>query len=193
MKLGQHAAMIGFSAALAIWGPTSVFEGLGAAAAEGDPKVAPWQDFWCCEVEPLPGWAAEPSEPVLADRAERHRTFMRNGVPIEYRGRTSPYPAVSRVIDDGGRLYREHCAACHGSKGLGDGKAGKDLTPSPALLAYLIERPMAVDEYLLWTISEGGESLGTEMPAFKGALDDRQIWQIVAYLRAGLPAADASE
>ena len=51
---------------------------------------------------------------------------------------------------------------------MGNGDAGKALSPSPALLAYMIRRPIAVDEYLLWSISEGGKQFGTDMPAFNG-------------------------
>jgi mono/diheme cytochrome c family protein len=91
------------------------------------------------------------------------------------------------AVHDGGRLYKLHCATCHGSKGLGDGEAGRDLTPSPAFLAYMIKRPRSVDEYLLWTISEGGAQFGTEMPSFKEILTDQQIWQIVTYMRADFP------
>jgi hypothetical protein len=41
---------------------------------------------------------------------------------------------------------------CHGETRLGNGELAKDLTPSPALLAYLVQQPIAVDQYLLWTI-----------------------------------------
>ena len=47
---------------------------------------------------------------------------------------------------------------------------GNALYPSPALLAHLLRMPQAVDEYLLWAISEGGDPFGTAMPAFKGPL-----------------------
>jgi mono/diheme cytochrome c family protein len=43
--------------------------------------------------------------------------------------------------------------------------------------------PMASDGYLYWTIAEGGVSLKTAMPPFKGALKPDQIWQIILYLR----------
>ena len=62
---------------------------------------------------------------------------------------------------------------------------GKALSPSPALLAYMIRRPIAVDEYLLWTISEGGKQFATDMPAFKDKLAREEIWKIIAYMRAG--------
>ncbi len=66
------------------------------------------------------------------------------------------------------------------------------LSPSPALLAYMIRRPIAVDEYLLWTISEGGAQFGSKMPAFKDKLGRDDIWRVVAYMRAGFPSADAT-
>jgi mono/diheme cytochrome c family protein len=84
-------------------------------------------------------------------------------------------------------LYADNCALCHGPTGMGDGEAGRALNPSPALLAYMINMPMAVDEYLLWTISEGGEPLGTDMPAFKDVLTTEEIWNVIAFMRAGFP------
>ena len=126
--------------------------------------------------------------PDLLPRAERHREFMQGGVPLEYRSHRSPYPTAAKVIDEGGRLYKAHCATCHGSKGMGDGEAGNDLAPSPALLTHMIKRPRSVDGYLLWTISEGGARFGTAMPAFKEILTEQQIWQIVTYMRTGFPA-----
>jgi mono/diheme cytochrome c family protein len=72
---------------------------------------------------------------------------------------------------------------------MGHGEAGLALYPSPALLADLIRMPRAVDEYLLWTISEGGEPFATAMPAFKDKLTREQIWQIVTFMRAGFPAS----
>ena len=48
--------------------------------------------------------------------------------------------------------------------------------------------PWAVDEYLLWAISEGGTPFATKMPAFMDTLTREQIWQIITYMRAGFPA-----
>ena len=150
-------------------------------------ELVPGLDIWSQERRPAPLWGAEAVRPDDLSRAKRHDEFMQAGVPLEYRSRRSPYPATTTAILDGGRLYKSHCAACHGPTGLGEGEASRDLTPPPALLAYLIDRPRSVDEYLLWTISEGGEQFGTEMPAFKDVLAERQIWQIVIYMRAGFP------
>ena len=70
---------------------------------------------------------------------------------------------------------------------MGDGEAASSLNPSPALLAYMIQMPMSVDEYMLWSISDGGAAFGTKMPAFKDVLTRDEIWKIVTYMRAGFP------
>ncbi|MEQ9122441.1 MAG: cytochrome c, partial [Alphaproteobacteria bacterium] len=54
----------------------------------------------------------------------------------------------------------------------------------------LIQRPAAADEYLLWTISEGGAMFDTPMPGFKNTLSRDEIWSIIAFMRAGFPASD---
>ena len=160
-----------------------------ASAQEGFP-LPPGMDLWEGDPDALQPWDLEKSPPPLVPRAKRHREYLQAGVPLEYRAHRSPFPAAGAVILDGGRLYAQHCAKCHGSAGLGGGDAGLDLTPSPALLARLMDVQGAVDEYLLWSIAEGGGAFGTDMPAFKNKLSETEIWQIVAYMRAGFPAAD---
>ena len=106
---------------------------------------------------------------------------------MEYRGQTNPFALSADSVREGRELYATHCALCHGSQGLGDGQIANSLSPSPALLAHLIQMPIAVDEFLLWSISEGGEAFGTSMPAFKEVLSREEIWNTVSFLRAGLP------
>jgi mono/diheme cytochrome c family protein len=159
----------------------------GMAADEERQELVPGLDLWSQERTATPYRQSQEDLPGLLPRAKRHREFMQAGVPLEYRSRRSPYPAATIFIHDGGKLYESHCVSCHDPKGLGYGEAGSDLTPLPAVLAYMIKRPRSVDEYLLWTISEGGVQFGTEMPAFKEVLTERQIWQIVTYMRAGFP------
>ena len=100
----------------------------------------------------------------------------------------SPAP---QTIGNGGKLFVEHCAACHGRDGAGSGDPGRAVSPSPALLAYMIRRPISVDEYLLWTISDGGKQFESEMPAFKDKLPRDDIWRNIAYMRAGFPEASS--
>jgi mono/diheme cytochrome c family protein len=164
--------------------------GAGVVAQMGPGHMMDDGDFW------QPGWmhrhmwGRRNAPPEMRARMQRHWTFMHEGVPKEYRHAQSPLKPTTDDISAGGALYVQNCATCHGKSGMGDGEAGKSLTPSPALLAWMIQRPVAVDEYLMWTISEGGADFKTSMPAFKGTLTRDQIWQIIAYMRAGFPAIE---
>jgi mono/diheme cytochrome c family protein len=132
-------------------------------------------------------WNPRGMGPDMNARMQRHWTYMHEGLPAEYAGQRSTVAANEATVAEGGKLYAANCASCHGKTGLGDGEAGKSLAPSPALLAYLIQRPVAADEYLLWSIAEGGKAFGTGMPAFKDTLKRDDIWRIVGYMRAGFP------
>ena len=44
-----------------------------------------------------------------------------------------------------------------------------------------------VEPYLYWTIAEGGRQFESDMPAFKDRLAKKDIWAVIAYIRAGLP------
>jgi mono/diheme cytochrome c family protein len=168
-----------------------LLESRGATAQLRDPP--PGWDMWD------PGWSAPETlwDPGKASqglrwRIDRHEAFRQGGVPDAYRGAVNPLARTPETVDRGGRLYAEHCAACHDPAGMGDGAAGLALYPSPALLAQLVRTPAGVDEYLLWAISEGGTAFGSEMPAFDSMLAREQIWQIITYMRAGFPPPDAA-
>lgn len=132
-------------------------------------------------------WGSGMMGPEYEQRMARHRAFMQLGTPVEYRGQKNPFSPSREVIEEGAELYHQQCAQCHGPKGMGDGEAGKSLAPSPALLAYMIQMPMAADEYLMWTVSEGGKQFGTAMPAFKEILPKDSIWKIISFMRVGFP------
>lgn len=154
-----------------------------------DSGVDYWQPDWM--VRELWGPGRMPAGMMV--RLLRHTTFMQYGVPKEYEGRRATIAMGPVTIAAGRKVYAQSCAACHGPKGLGNGEAARALSPSPALLAYMIRRPIAVDEYLLWTISEGGKQFGSDMPAFKDTLSNDDIWRVIAYMRAGFPDAPASD
>ena len=113
----------------------------------------------------------------------RHRFVHRHGIDGQYAGKTSPLAPTAADIESGQRLYAANCAQCHGPAGLGDGEAGKSLSPPPANVARASKLPIATDAYLYWTIAEGGAPLGSAMPPFKAVLGETEIWQIIGYLR----------
>jgi mono/diheme cytochrome c family protein len=144
-----------------------------------------WQPDWM--VRELWGGGRMPKGMMV--RLLRHTTYMQYGVPKDYSGAKSTILADGTSVSDGGQLYETHCASCHGIDGMGDGDPGKALSPSPALLAYMIRRPISVDEYLLWSIADGGAQFKSKMPAFKDNLSRDDVWRVVAYMRAGFPKA----
>ena len=149
-----------------------------------------WLNMW--KDNPTAPWELKNMSPEQRQRLARYSAFMNQDVPQAYLDATNDVGFTTEAIFAGGKLYAQNCAKCHGETGLGNGEMAANLAPSPALLAYLMDQPIAIDSYLLWTISEGGVAFGTKMPAFKNVLSKEQIWQIVAYLRAGFPAVGAT-
>jgi len=125
-------------------------------------------------------------------RVLRLSVFANGDVPDEYANAENTVGYTVRGIVEGGKLYATQCRKCHGRLGLGNGDVSQALKPSPAMLAYLVGQSFAVDQYLLWSIAEGGKPFGTAMPAFKDRLSRKQIFAIVAYLRADLPDLEDS-
>ena len=163
---------------------------LGAAAVSQEKPPFTKRDYW------MPEWMMQdpggpgPMTPTMTARMLRHAEFLNFGVPAPYEKAHSPVKDDPKAISEGRSLYQSYCARCHGADGLGDGDTGKALSPSPAVLAYMITQPISVDRYLLWSISEGGGKFGSKMPAFKDKLTRDDMWEIIAYMRAGFPPAD---
>ena len=128
--------------------------------------------------------SAAPGE-TTAGSFSRYSLYLGGDIPAQYTDRTNPLPASAENIAAGAGLYQTHCSGCHGSTGRGDGQAGMQLIPPPANLAFTRMTPIANDKFLFWTISEGGQPLGTGMPAFGGMLQETEIWQIVHYVNDG--------
>ncbi len=145
-------------------------------------------DRWDPEWTERDMWGPGRMGPGHRQRMARHWTFMHGAIPSDYRGKTNPLSPTPGVVEEGGKLYQKHCSRCQGADGMGDREAANNLSPSPALLAYMVQMPMSVDEYLLWSISEGGEQFNTAMPAFRGRLSEKDIWRIITFMRAGFPA-----
>lgn len=74
-------------------------------------------------------------------------------------------------VFNGQRLYRTHCAGCHGDDGRGVAPGSPDFRRASSLL-----RP---DAELLLSVRAGR---GT-MPGYQGVLDRYQMLDVIAYLR----------
>ncbi|GAA3901934.1 hypothetical protein GCM10022276_20840 [Sphingomonas limnosediminicola] len=159
-------------------------------------KLAPWTALaltvaatgaaWCQSMGGMMGQPGMMGHGMMTGSKMRHHQAMMNGIPEPYRSARNPLPNSPATLQRGAQVYAQNCAACHGPKGYGDGPAGQQLSPRPADLAWLAHSHMVGDQYIDWTISEGGKPVGSAMPAFKGILSQRDIWAVTSYVRQGL-------
>ncbi len=83
-------------------------------------------------------------------------------------------------------MYLEKCALCHGSQGEGwdwSKKVARPPVPVPDLAAVA---PQRSDQFLFDIVKDGGEGVGKTrfMPPFGFQLNDQEVWDLVAYMRA---------
>ena len=83
-------------------------------------------------------------------------------------------------------LFRDLCSACHGANGKGDGPGAAVLHPKPVDFSNCESMSSQSDEALFVIIKGGGQSAGRSpvMPSFGSSLSDRQIRELVAYIRS---------
>src|SRR6186713_1934353 len=80
----------------------------------------------------------------------------------------------------GERLYAQHCASCHGPRGMADGPASAGMTPPPpALGSAEVMRNVPPD--LMYRITSVGIA-GTPMAAFGETLSADDRWSIVSWV-----------
>jgi mono/diheme cytochrome c family protein len=119
------------------------------------------------------GWLAVPHLDLLFIEA----------YPSSFYHSPTGFSAIS--IANGKPLYADHCAACHGTKGRGDGPAARGLAIPPADLTapHLWGHS---DGEMFWWLSHGIENPegGQAMPGFADQLTEEQRWQLIDYIRA---------
>jgi cytochrome c6 len=79
--------------------------------------------------------------------------------------------AAAADVIRGGEIYRTHCVNCHGPQ-------GRPVLPTAPDFSRL-ERLLQPDPVLLQSVRSGRGA----MPAFQGLLRDREILDVIAYLR----------
>jgi len=90
-------------------------------------------------------------------------------------------PRLQRPDPEAGeRLYKQNCVNCHGASGRGDGAAAEKLEPKPADLTS--DKTQAKqDMELIETLKFGRP--GTAMPGWMSELDERDMRNVLAYIR----------
>lgn len=87
--------------------------------------------------------------------------------------RTNPFAGSPEVAESGRAVFRVYCTPCHGIRAQGG--HGPDLTRG-------VYSHGGSDDDLFRTISDG--VAGTEMPEFKGDINEADIWRIIVFLRS---------
>ncbi len=82
-------------------------------------------------------------------------------------------------LPEGAELFGQHCVACHGEQGKGDGPASAALTPRPSDLTDTQRMSELSDEQLIAIIASGRDS----MPGFDKLLSPDQLKLVVEYVR----------
>jgi mono/diheme cytochrome c family protein len=122
-----------------------------------------------------PAWAGQGCH--HAGYGYHHGYGYPRGMPQVAAQRSNPVAADAGSVEEGERLYQANCAVCHGGRGLGNGPAARSLSVRPANLVARV--PRRGDGELARVIA-GGRG---PMPAWRGTLSERQIWEVVSYLR----------
>jgi mono/diheme cytochrome c family protein/peroxiredoxin len=98
----------------------------------------------------------------------------------------SPVRYTAASIARGAPLYTQHCTACHGPHGYGDGLAAAALPVKPANLTEHLLHHREGD--LLWWLQHGIE--GTPMPGFSDRISEDRLWDVINFLRAQAEAEE---
>jgi mono/diheme cytochrome c family protein len=108
-------------------------------------------------------------------------TEMKQKVTIGGKDDQNPVPDNQANIDEGKGHFGHHCQICHGLDGQNTGVPfAAQMSPpvanlaSPDVQAY-------TDGQLHWIIENGINPSG--MPAWKGILEEDEMWKIVRYIR----------
>jgi|SRR5579875_343884 len=91
--------------------------------------------------------------------------------PPSARSLLNPFAGDQEAAAAGHKLFKQHCAECHGEDGHGLGHAANLHSPGVQ---------HASDGSLFWVLRNGRIRRG--MPSWS-QLPDQQLWQIVTYLR----------
>lgn len=92
----------------------------------------------------------------------------------------NPVPADEQSVGAGKQVYQRYCAGCHGPQGKGDG--GLALSGgTPADLTDDTWDYGSTDGEIFVVIRDG---VSSDMLGYKEKLEEKQIWQLVNFIRS---------
>lgn len=93
----------------------------------------------------------------------------------------NPAPDDSQTVKTGAEHFQHHCAVCHGLDGQSTGVPFAEKMSPPVANLKTKDVQDYTDGQLKWIIENGLRFTG--MPAWKGILEEEEMWSIVRYLR----------
>jgi cbb3-type cytochrome c oxidase subunit III len=108
-----------------------------------------------------------------AQEKERHPN-------AEARKLKNPVPRDALSIEAGKKLYQRHCAGCHGPQGKGDGSLALS-GGTPSDLTDDTWDYGSTDGEIFAVIRDG---VSSDMLAYKDKLVEKEIWQVVNFIRS---------
>ena len=136
--------------------------------------------LWASRSGRMPGWATPFGCFLLVCGGYLIlRVVLVDAYPTTYR--TNPMPRTPEAIEQGQQVFQQHCAACHGPAGHGDGPAAAGLNATPADLtaAHVDDH---TDGDLFWWLTHG--IAGTAMPPWQEQLSEPERWKVIHYVRS---------
>ena len=92
----------------------------------------------------------------------------------------NPVPSDAESVEAGKKLYQRYCASCHGPQAKGDG--GMALSGgTPSDLTDETWDYGSTDGEIFVAIRDG---VSSDMQAYKEKLNEKQIWQVVNFIRS---------
>jgi putative copper resistance protein D len=125
------------------------------------------------------GLAAMAAFTLLAGLALGLPPLTVDAYPDTYRRTDTAYAAVS--VARGAELYGQHCVACHGTGGKGDGPKAARLPKPPANLTEPHTALHTAGD-IFWWLTHGLPAGG--MPGFESTMSVEERWDMVNFLRA---------
>ncbi len=88
--------------------------------------------------------------------------------------------------NEGKQWYYVYCIACHGWLLQGDGPSAAQIDPRPRILTKGDYMNQKSNMQLFTAIKGGGEAVGlsSSMPSWGNLLQDQDIWNVIAWIRA---------
>jgi len=166
----------------------------GAALISTSAWAFPWDiDMVDAQFERAYEWVMMTPPEGAVSRDHSFRNYDRT--TPEGQALKDPYPVDDVTLAKGQRMFEVYCQTCHGEQGKG-GAPVADNKPAEEQFRYKMPPPklsgetgisaLRTDGYIYLTVRNGGAI----MPSYGAAMNDDEIWAVVAWLRT-LPGAQA--